>query len=57
MEEFVSVDGFIEKDNSYALRLLQHSESERPIVAQLFGNDPKKFHEATKIIKELGFDG
>ena len=40
-----------------ALQRLYFSESERPIVAQIWGTDPQKFYEAPKIIKKLGFDG
>ncbi len=38
-------------------RDLIYDESERPIVAQLFGGDPKAFYISAKKIVELGFDG
>ena len=39
------------------LRRLVFSETERPIAAQIWGNDPEKFYEAAKFIKTLNFDG
>jgi tRNA-dihydrouridine synthase len=33
------------------------SESERPVVAQLFGSDPAEMFDCVRYIKELGFDG
>ncbi|HWA64360.1 MAG TPA: tRNA-dihydrouridine synthase, partial [Candidatus Paceibacterota bacterium] len=41
-------------------KLLPHfafQETERPIVAQIFGNKPEQFFECAQLIKELGFDG
>ncbi|NMB56722.1 tRNA-dihydrouridine synthase [Candidatus Beckwithbacteria bacterium] len=32
-------------------------EIERPIVAQIFGNEPDYFYKAAHIVAELGFDG
>ncbi|HRY62199.1 MAG TPA: tRNA-dihydrouridine synthase [Candidatus Paceibacterota bacterium] len=34
-----------------------YDESERPIVAQIFGGDPETFRETAKYVRELGFDG
>ena len=36
---------------------LKYDESERPIIAQLFGKHPELFYEATQLVKSLGFDG
>ena len=57
--EFVSVDGLThEKSRDKLIKyLLQYEETERPLVAQIWGSNPKKFYEASKIIKKLGFDG
>ncbi len=59
MTEFVSVDGLThsysrEKIINYYLKF---SKKERPIVAQIWGNDPQKFNQAAKILKKLKFDG
>lgn len=40
-----------------ALRRLQYSEVERPIVAQIWGNRPESYVEAVKLIIEMKFDG
>lgn len=54
---FVSADGLasIGKDN--LLPDLYFDPKERPIVAQIFGAKPENFSIATKIIKDLKFDG
>ena len=54
--EFTSVEGI----RAGAERLLDDfifDESERPIVAQLFGADPSAFFIAAVIVSALGFDG
>ncbi len=44
--------------NNPTLELLKFSKKERPYIAQLFGNDPKHFEVATKIIeKKIKPDG
>jgi nifR3 family TIM-barrel protein len=57
--EFVSVDGLINKKSRAKLisHLLRFEKIEKPIVAQTWGNDPKKFRTAAAIINKLGFDG
>jgi len=56
--EFVNVDGLLHPEGQKKLLIdLKYSEIQRPIVAQLWGTDPKKFHDAAKFIKKLGFDG
>lgn len=57
--EFVSIDGLTHEKSKIKLieYLLRFEKSERPIVAQVWGSNPKKFYEAAKIIKKLGFDG
>jgi tRNA-dihydrouridine synthase len=41
----------------FLLETLIYSESERPMVAQLYGKDPDLFYQATHAVCELGFDG
>ena len=63
--EFVSADGLYHtrekkgmKDTENPLmRDLQYTEAERPIVAQLFSSIPEHMAYASKLCKELGFDG
>ena len=56
--EFVSADGLCHPEGRKKLLVdLSYSETERPIVAQLFSGRPEKMFEAAKLVKELGFDG
>ncbi len=54
--EFTSVEGIC----AGALRPLQafqYDDSERPVIAQIFGSTPECFYKAAFVITELGFDG
>ncbi len=55
--EFVSANGLASAGREALIRDLEYSESERPIIAQLFTADPEKMFEAAKIVAELKFDG
>jgi nifR3 family TIM-barrel protein len=55
--EFVSVDGLCSEGRANLLRDLIFDESERPVVAQLFGETPDNFRRAAELVRELGFDG
>ena len=59
--EFVSADGLIRATPEGKKKLLADLKFdktlERPIVAQLFGSNPKYMEEACKLVAELGFDG
>ena len=54
--EFASSDALIYKSQK-TLALLKYSENERPVVVQIFGQDPAHMAQAAKICEELGFDG
>ncbi len=58
--EFTSADGLILADENGQRKLrkkLLYSETERPIVAQLFSGNPEYMEKASKLAAELGFDG
>ena len=56
--EFVNVDGLTHPEGYKRLSQdLKFTEIQRPIVAQLWGREPQKFHDSAKIIAKLGFDG
>jgi nifR3 family TIM-barrel protein len=56
--EFINVDGLTHPEGRKNLSIdLKFTENQRPMVAQLWGNNPAKFTEAAKIIVDLGFDG
>ena len=55
MTEFTSAEG-LTRNSVKGRRMLFYQEEERPITAQLFGSDPLRLAEATKMIEDLGFD-
>jgi nifR3 family TIM-barrel protein len=55
--EFTSADGLCAPGRDRLLRGLAYTESERPIVAQLFGAKPETMERAAALAAELGFDG
>ncbi len=55
--EFTSIDGLLSAGKEKTLRRLEFTEIERPIVAQIWGSDPKKFYQVAKLVSKLGFDG
>jgi tRNA-dihydrouridine synthase B len=54
--EFVSAEG-IRAGATKLMRDFKYDDSERPIVAQLFGKDPDAFYLSTLVVCALGFDG
>lgn len=55
--EFTSTDALCSKGRNKVQRKLMYSAAQRPVVAQIWGADPKHFEESAKYIQELGFDG
>lgn len=55
--EFISVDGLCSGGRKNLLTMLKFTETERPIVAQLFGANPVNFCKAAQLVKKLKFDG
>ncbi|PJE58479.1 MAG: tRNA-dihydrouridine synthase [Candidatus Portnoybacteria bacterium CG10_big_fil_rev_8_21_14_0_10_36_7] len=56
--EFVSADGLAHPVAREKLLInLKYGENEHPIVAQIFGGKPENIKSASKLCKELGFDG
>jgi len=55
--EFVSVDGLCSPGRDVLLRDLEFGDTERPIVAQLFGSNPENMFKAAKLCAEKRFDG
>jgi nifR3 family TIM-barrel protein len=54
--EFTNVEE-ISRGTASAWRQLRFVESERPILAQIYGADPDKFYQAAHVLCALGFDG
>jgi len=57
MTEFVSVDGLCSRGRTNLMKLLWYDESERPIVAQIFGRNPEHFYRTAQFLRNEGFDG
>ncbi len=57
LTEFVSVDGLCSVGQERLLKDLRYDECERPVVAQLFGDDPELFKKSAELCVRLGFDG
>ncbi len=55
--EFTSCDGLCSSGRKHLLPNLWFKDSERPIVAQIFGSKPENFYTTAQLIVELGFDG
>ena len=56
--EFVNVDGFCHPDgHENVTRRLMFNENEYPIVAQIWGKNPKNFFQTAKEITKMGFSG
>lgn len=56
--EFVSADGLAHPEGRE--KLMHHlwfDKSEHPIVAQVFGVNPKNFEKVAGLVRELGYDG
>lgn len=56
--EFVSADGLCHpQGRKKLLTILKYSKIERPIIAQVFGANPKNMEKACRLISRLGFSG
>ncbi len=55
--EFVSADGLVRGNKERVGRKLFFNETQRPIVAQIWGSTPEHFFQSAQMVKELGFDG
>lgn len=56
--EFVAADGLAsEAGRPKLMHNFKYTESERPIVAQIFSNNPENMEAAARLCVELGFDG
>lgn len=55
--EFTSVSGLMSKGKEKVERSLKFTNKQRPIVAQIWGTNVNDYKKASKVCKELGFDG
>lgn len=55
--EFTSTEGIMSPGVREVGKRLEYTETERPLVAQIWGEKPEYFASATKKLVEKGFDG
>jgi len=55
--EFVSADGLFSAGRDAVIHRLRVSPCERPLVAQIWGNNPENYLNAGALLREMGFDG
>src|SRR3989344_4241216 len=55
--EFTSADGLMSIGKSRLIEKFKFTPSQRPIVAQIFGANPKTLQGAAEIVRDLEFDG
>ncbi len=55
--EFISCDGLCSPGKPKLIKILKYDNSERPLVAQIFGKNPETYFKTAQIIDKLGFDG
>ncbi|MGI6681365.1 MAG: tRNA dihydrouridine synthase [Bdellovibrionota bacterium] len=55
--EFVNTDGLCSRGKDGVIHRLKYKKQEKPIVAQLWGNNPLNYYKVAKDVLELGFDG
>lgn len=56
--EFTNADGIIKGGSEYITQRLQFDKKlERPIIAQIWGNNPEHYFQAAKLLSKLGYDG
>jgi tRNA-dihydrouridine synthase len=55
--EFTSCDGLVSIGSEKVAQSLRFSNSQKPVVAQIWGANPETFFLSAKLCKELGFSG
>ncbi len=55
--EFTNVEGMFSKGAKHIIHRLQYTESELPLVAQIWGSQPENFCKAAQYIREIGASG
>ena len=55
--EFVNVNGLLSVGRDNVMNRLKYLPCEKPLIVQLWGTDPDNFYYATRIVKDMGFDG
>ncbi|MGE5041484.1 MAG: tRNA dihydrouridine synthase [Candidatus Levyibacteriota bacterium] len=55
--EFTHVDGITKGSEEYIRQRLYFTPTERPLIAQIWGNNPESVSKAVSILRKSGYDG
>lgn len=55
--EFTNCDGLVSAGSSVVKQRLKYTQTERPLIAQVWGKNPDNFYKAAQVVAGLGFDG
>ena len=55
--EFVNVDGLQSPGREKLIPKLMFTETERPIIAQIWGKNPENYYKTAQDLVEMGYDG
>ncbi|MBI2356492.1 tRNA-dihydrouridine synthase [Candidatus Dojkabacteria bacterium] len=55
--EFTSVEGLCSPGSSRVIKRFQHTDIERPLIAQIWGVNPENYLKVASMVVEMGFDG
>jgi tRNA-dihydrouridine synthase len=57
MTEFTSTDGLCTAGRPRVIGRLRYTASEKPLIAQIWGNNPGYYRRVAAEVREMGFDG
>ncbi len=55
--EFTSTDGLCTAGRPRVIGRLRYTFGEKPLVAQVWGNNPEHYRRVAQEVREMGFDG
>ncbi len=55
--EFTKADDLFGRRSTLSRRRLRYTNAERPIVAQIWGNEPTSYRDAARLLRDRGFAG
>lgn len=55
--EFTNADGIVHGGSRYTAQRLQFLPKEKPLIAQIWGNNPDNYVTSCKLLVEMGYDG
>ncbi len=55
--EFTNADGIVHGGSRYTAQRLQFLPKEKPLIAQIWGNNPENYVTSCKLLADMGYDG